>query len=76
MSIQDISSEKLALIEWISQLNDYAVIQQIQNLKSGTYNVPSWQKDEVKEELAKYAKGETKGKNLSTILDELRTKNT
>ncbi len=51
MNTQEIQAEKLSLINWISQLQDIALISKLRRIKEDNIEVHQWQKDIVRERI-------------------------
>ena len=56
MSATDLYKEKLEIINWISELEDIALIKKIKDLKQDANYIPQWQKDEVQDIIPEYKK--------------------
>jgi predicted transcriptional regulator len=53
----DIQTEKLDLIEWISKINDYSVIEKLRSIKENYAKSKDWYADLDQEELASINRG-------------------
>jgi len=53
----DIQTEKLDLIEWISKINDYSVIEKLRSIKENYAKSKDWYADLDEEELASIDRG-------------------
>lgn len=54
MKTQETYLEKLELINWISQLQDFSLLEQLSKLKKDNTVIPQWQKDEVLKRMKDY----------------------
>lgn len=52
MDAQNINSEKINLINWITNLQDSSMIERLKELYLSTDTIPQWQKDEVLKRVA------------------------
>ena len=52
MNAQNINSEKINWINWITNLQDDITIEKIRALYSNTDSIPQWQKEEVLNRIA------------------------
>jgi len=60
MNTQDILSDKLSLITWVSQLQDVSLINKLKEIQSDNTDIPQWQQDTIDKRLDLIEKGEMK----------------
>ncbi len=63
MDIQNLQNEKLELITWISQLQDFSVIEKLKSIQSKSQEIPQWQKDEIDRRLYLIESGQMKSRS-------------
>ena len=51
MNLQEIQSDKLSLITWISQMQDITLINKLKGIQAENIDVPQWHKDIVLERM-------------------------
>jgi hypothetical protein len=51
MNLQEIQSDKLSLITWISQMQDITLINKLKGIQAVNMDVPQWHKDIVLERM-------------------------
>ena len=51
MNLQEIQSDKLSLITWISQMQDITLINKLKDIQVENMDVPQWHKDIVLERM-------------------------
>ena len=51
MNLQEIQSDKLSLITWISQMQDITLINRLKGIQTENMDVPQWHKDIVLERM-------------------------
>ncbi|MBI9037480.1 MAG: addiction module protein [Bacteroidales bacterium] len=74
MNIQDIQTDKLSLITWITQLQDISLIRKLKNLQADNIDIPQWQKEEVNKRLKELEKNPGSAIDFDTMLDRLEEK--
>ena len=58
MSTQEIQTEKLSLISWISQLQDISTISRLKSIQYKNVDIPQWQKNIIDHRLGLIDSGE------------------
>ncbi len=72
MSLRDIQTEKLNLINWISSLNDEDVIQKLKSFHNSNIEIPEWHKKILDERKDNYAKNPDSYKDISELRKNIK----
>ena len=74
MNIQDIQTDKLSLITWITQLQDISLIRKLKNIQTDNIEIPQWQIEEVNKRLKDLDKNPGSAIDFDKMLDDLEKK--
>lgn len=77
MISMDVQSVKIDLIHWLTELQDKAVLQQLQGLKEqqeSSFELNTEQKEELDGRLEKYENGEMKFSTWDTVKNRVRNR--
>jgi len=72
MSIQELHNKKLSLINWIHQLQDIEMIEQLTEFKESSITIPKWEMDEAKRRLTEIKKYPEKSIDLENVVNDIR----
>jgi len=73
----DVQSVKIDLIHWLTELQDKAVLQQLQGLKEqqeSSFELNAEQKEELDDRLEKYGNGEMEFSTWDTVKNRVRNR--
>ncbi|MCF6353444.1 MAG: addiction module protein [Cyclobacteriaceae bacterium] len=75
MNTQDIQTDKLNLITWITQLQDISLIEKLNKIRATTdevdFIVPEWHKEIVRQRMADYKNNPRQAVDFDTAMDEI-----
>lgn len=71
MSTQEIQSNKLKLIHWITELQDANLLEMLLAFQTENNDLPKWQKDELDKRLAAIENGSMKTRSWETAKKEI-----
>lgn len=72
MNTQELQNDKLNIIRWISELQDYSVVEKIKAIMStANDDIPQWQKDILDKRLNDCKKNPDKFKPIEELFDAL-----
>lgn len=72
MDTQQLQNDKLNIIHWISELQDYSVVEKIKAIMSKNKDeIPQWQKDILDKRLNDYKNNPDKFKPIDAFFDIL-----
>lgn len=76
MNTQDIQTDKLNLITWITQLQDVSLIEKLNKMRATTtdeadFIVPEWHKKIVRQRMADYKNNPEQAVDFDTAMDEI-----
>jgi putative addiction module component (TIGR02574 family) len=77
MISMDVQSVKIDLIHWLTELQDKAVLQQLQGLKEqqeSSFELNAEQKEELDDRLEKYGNGEMEFSTWDTVKNRVRNR--
>jgi len=74
MNTQDIQTDKLSLITWITQLQDISLIRKLKNIQTDNIEIPKWQIEEVNKRLKHLNKNPESAIDFDKMLDSLEVK--
>jgi hypothetical protein len=71
MEALKLHEEKISIINWITELSDSSLIQQLTSLKEKNPPIPQWHIDEVRKNLALYNQDPSIAMDFDSAMDDI-----